>query len=146
MVLPKQMRLKGYRCFNYIYKEGKRFYGNSMVLRITNSNPNLLTKKNNFQNPNYLKCAISISNKVSKKAVVRNRLRRLFHQHLSVRFSKIKFGKEIWAFISLNPSCMKMEPSKLLNECDYLLSKAGLIKWLLSKKMFFMKVVLRRET
>ncbi len=99
-----------------------------MVLRTSNSNPNLLPKKNNFQQENSLKFAISISNKVSKKAVIRNRLRRLFHQHLSDRLSKINFNKEVWAFISLNPSCMKKEPPKLLNECDKLLSKAGLIQ------------------
>ena len=128
MVLPKHMRLKGYRCFDYIYKEGKRFYGNSMVLRTSNSNPNLVPKKNNFQQEKSLKCAISISNKVSKKAVIRNRLRRLFHQHLSYRLSKIKLNQEVWAFISLNPNSIKKEPTKLLNECDKLLSKAGLIQ------------------
>lgn len=97
-----------------------------MVLRTSISNPNLLPKKNNFQQDNSLKCAISISNKVSKKAVIRNRLRRLFHKHLSARLSKINLDQEVWAFISLNPSCMKKEPIKLLDECDKLLSKAGL--------------------
>ena len=127
MVLPKHMRLKGYRCFDYIYKEGSRFYGASMVLRVTKGNPKLLTKKIDSDSNIHIKCAISISNKVSKKAVIRNRLRRLFHQHLSLRLSKINLNQEVWAFISLNPSCMKKEPTKLLNECDKLLSKAGLI-------------------
>ena len=49
MVLPKQMRLKGYRCFDYIYKEGSRYYGYSMVLRVSISNSKLQVQKNNLK-------------------------------------------------------------------------------------------------
>ena len=128
MVLPKQMRLKGYRCFDYIYKQGVKFYGPSMVLRVAKGNPKLEKLQARELSPKLIKCAISISNKVSKKAVERNNLRRLFHQHLSLRLSKPnqKF-KGTWAFISLKPNCMKEAPSKLLKECDHLLHKAGLI-------------------
>ena len=128
MVLPKHMRLKGHRCFEFIYKEGSRFYSSSMVLRVTKANTNLQDNEINSENRPSIRCAISISNKVSKKSVTRNKLRRLFHHHLSLRLSKISFEKEIWAFISLNPSCMKNSNSTLLKECDKLLSKAGLTK------------------
>ena len=37
MVLPKEMRLKGYKCFDYIHKHGKRYKGNSMILKVTKS-------------------------------------------------------------------------------------------------------------
>ncbi len=126
MVLPKHMRLKGHKCFDFIYKEGKRFYGSSMVLRIAEANPRLKTKEIYSDNEFSIKCAISISNKVSKKSVTRNKIRRLFHQHLSYRLSKIRFDQEIWAFISLKPSCIKIPLSTLLKECDKLLIKAGL--------------------
>ena len=128
MVLPKHMRLKGHRCFDFIYKEGLRFYGPSMVLRVTNANTKLQVKGINSNSRNPIKCAISISNKVSKKSVTRNKLRRLFHHHLSFRLSNISFENEIWAFISLNPSCMKNSDSTLLKECDKLLTKAGITK------------------
>ncbi len=127
MVLPKHMRLKGHRCFDFIYKEGSRFYGPSMVLRVTNANTKLQVKTINSKIRPHIKCAISISNKVSKKSVTRNKLRRLFHQHLSYRLSKIT-DEEVWAFISLKPSCMKNSNSTLLKECDKLLIKAGLTK------------------
>tara|TARA_B100000700_G_scaffold41213_1_gene42053 strand:+ start:105 stop:494 length:390 start_codon:yes stop_codon:yes gene_type:complete len=127
MVLPKHMRLKGYRCFDFIYKEGSRFYGSSMVLRIANGNTKLQSKERSSQKNNSIKCAISISNKVSKKSVVRNKLRRLFHQHLTLRLSKITPAKDIWAFISLKPSSIRSTQTDLLIECDKLLSKAGLI-------------------
>ena len=128
MVLPKHMRLKGHKCFDYIYKKGSRFYSPSMVLRVTNANTKLhsIERKSKI-NPS-IKCAISISNKVSKKSVTRNKLRRLFHQHLSYRLSNMLVDKETWAFFSLKPSCMKNSDSTLLKECDKLLTKAGITK------------------
>ena len=128
MVLPKHMRLKGHRCFDFIYKEGSRFYGPSMVLRVTNANTKLQVKKINSKIRSPIKCAISISNKVSKKSVTRNKLRRLFHHHLSCRLSNMTFESEVWAFISLKPSCMKNPNITLLKECDKLLTKAGITK------------------
>ena len=128
MVLPKHMRLKGHRCFDFIYKEGERFYSPSMVLRVTKANENIQAKGIGSKIDSSVKCAISISNKVSKKSVTRNRLRRLFHQHLSRRLSKIVTSHEIWAFISLKPSCMKISNSNLLRECDKLLIKSGMTK------------------
>ena len=128
MVLPKHMRLKGHKCFDYLYKKGSRFYSPSMVLRVTNANTKLhSTERKSKINPS-IKCAISISNKVSKKSVTRNKLRRLFHHHLSYRLSKMRTDSEVWAFISLNPSCMKNSNSNLLKECDKLLTKAGITK------------------
>ena len=144
MVLPKNMRLKGHRCFDFIYKKGSRFYSSSMVLRVTKANTKLLAKEINSQISPSIRCAISISNKVSKKSVTRNKLRRLFHHHLSCRLSNIDFENEVWAFISLKPSCMQNSNSTLLKECDKLLIKAGLTKWqLIPKKIFFTKVVLQ---
>ena len=128
MVLPKHMRLKGHRCFDFIYKQGARFYSSSMVLRVTKANTKLLSKGINSKIRPSIKCAISISNKVSKKSVTRNKLRRLFHHHLSYRLSNIDYENEVWAFISLKPSCMKNSNSTLLKECDKLLFKAGITK------------------
>ncbi len=130
MVLPKQMRLKGHRCFDFIYKEGSRFHSPLMTLRVANANTKLQFKgiKRQIKIKPSIKCAISISNKVSKKSVTRNKLRRLFHHHLSYRLSNMVFENEIWAFISLKPSCMQNSNSHLLKECDKLLTKAGITK------------------
>jgi len=129
MVLPKHMRLKGHRCFDFIYKEGSRFHSSSMVLRVAKANTKLRYKVIHLTaRPPSIRCAISISNKVSKKSVTRNKLRRLFHHHLSCRLSNISLDKEVWAFISLKPSCMQNSNSTLLKECDKLLIKAGITK------------------
>ena len=128
MVLPKHMRLKGHRCFDFIYKAGSKFYGPSMVLRITNANTKLQVKGINSKNTPSIKSAISIGNKVSKKAFTRNKFRRLFHHHLAFRLSNMSPNNEIWAFISLKPTCMKISSNNLLKECDKLLMKAGITK------------------
>ena len=128
MVLPKHMRLKGHRCFDFIYREGSRFYSPSMVLRVTNANTKSQVKRINTNIRPSIKCAISISNKVSKRSVTRNKLRRLFHHHLSNKLSNMSPDSEIWAFISLKPSCMQSSNSSLLRECDKLLIKAGIKK------------------
>ncbi len=128
MVLPKHMRLKGHRCFDYIYREGSRFYSHSMVLRVTKANNKIPAKGLSSQTRPSIKFAISISNKVSKKSVTRNKLRRLFHHHLSSKLSNINVNNEIWAFISLKPSCMQNSNNNLLKECDKLFNKAGITK------------------
>ena len=99
-----------------------------MVLRVTKANTKLQAKGINSQVRPSLKCAISISNKVSKKSVTRNKIRRLFHHHLSSKLSSIEFEKEVWAFISLKPSCIQNSNNTLIKECDKLLIKAGITK------------------
>ena len=128
MVLPRHMRLKGHRCFDFIYKQGSRFHSPLMVLRVTKANKKLQVKGANSEIKPPIRCAISISNKVSKKSVTRNKLRRLFHHHLSQKLSNVSNEKEVWALFSLNPSCIKNSNSNLLKECDKLLIKAGITK------------------
>ena len=128
MVLPKHMRLKGHRCFDFIYREGSKFYSYSMVLRVTKANTNHTVKVINKDVRPCVKCAISISNKVSKKSVVRNKLRRLFHHHLTYKLSTMLPDVEVWAFFTLKPTCMKDSNINLLKECDKLLTKAGITK------------------
>ena len=87
MVLPKSMRLKGHRCFDQLYREGNRYHEPSMMLRVVNAAPKLHKSKFPNEKQNSCRCAIAISSKVSKKAVVRNRLRRLLHHHQTKRLS-----------------------------------------------------------
>ena len=99
-----------------------------MVLRVSKANTVLKAKKINSEIEPSIRCAISISNKVCKKSVTRNKFRRLFHHHLSDKLSNIIPEQEIWAFISLRPTCLEKSTSYLLKECDKLLNKAGLTK------------------
>ena len=126
MVLPKGMRLKGYKCFNYIHKYSRRYKGNLMILKVVKANQNILKGEIKSSNSySSCRCAISISNKVSKRAVVRNRLRRLLHEHLRKKlFQQSKFVN-YWALISLNANCLHKDSKDLLKECDKLFFEAG---------------------
>ncbi len=42
MALPKDMRLKGHRTFNYIHKNSTIYYGNLMTFKVARSNPEIL--------------------------------------------------------------------------------------------------------
>ena len=125
MVLPKEMRIKGYKCFDYIHKASKRYSGPSMTLRVSRANPNLINGEIPHSKYISCRCAISISNKVSKKAVIRNRLRRLVHSHLKIRLFKKSKHINKWALLSFKPRCLDKEPKLLLEECDKLLLEAG---------------------
>ena len=42
MALPKDMRLKGHRTFNYIHKNSIKFHGKLMTFKVAKSNPEIL--------------------------------------------------------------------------------------------------------
>ena len=77
MSFPKDMRLKGHRTFNYIHKNSIKYHGELMTFKLAKSNPDILLSHKLIDNPNNLRVAIAISKKVSKKAVERNKIRRV---------------------------------------------------------------------
>ncbi|WP_320674233.1 ribonuclease P protein component [Prochlorococcus sp. MIT 1341] len=128
MVLPLSMRLKGYRCFYHLNKTGKRFHGNSMVLRVVKAKPNLLKPDHRKVATSKCQLAVAISTKVSKRAVIRNRMRRLFHNHLRGKLTNPQDNSSHWALLSLKPNSLNEQEKKLLEECDRLFFAAGLIQ------------------
>ena len=42
MALPKDMRLKGHRTFNYIHKNSITYHGKLMTFKVAKSNPDIL--------------------------------------------------------------------------------------------------------
>ena len=127
MVLPRLMRLKGHRCFDHLYKEGRRYHQPSILLRVVKAEPRLSKLKSHQFDSKACRCAIAISNKVSKKAVIRNKLRRLLHDHLRMRLLESSRNANKWALFTLKPDSSNKDPAVLLEECDRLLFKAGLI-------------------
>jgi ribonuclease P protein component len=129
MVLPASMRLRGHRCFDHLHRRGKRYHGSLMVLRKASSNPKLLRRDlvgfSESGQPKSCRIAVVISGKVHKRAVVRNRLRRLLHDHLRTRFEARSEHGACWLLISLRPGA-DAEEANLLEECDRLLEQAGL--------------------
>ena len=97
-----------------------------MVLRVAAGDSNLLRRELRGIEEKTCRCALVISNKVSKRAVKRNRLRRLLHDHLRRHFERRNDLAGQWLLLSLRPEAAEAEPTQLLEECDSLLRSAGL--------------------
>ena len=97
-----------------------------MVLRVAAGDSNLLRRELRGIQERTCRCALVISNKVSKRAVRRNRLRRLLHNHLRKRLEQRTDLAGRWLLLSLRPDAAEAEPAQLLEECDSLLKIAGL--------------------
>ena len=97
-----------------------------MVLRCLEVTPELLPPEQQCHGPSPWRCGVVVSGKVHKRAVQRNRLRRLLHNHLvSVLGDREATGSR-WLLISLKPGSAERSPEALLGECSHLLQQAGL--------------------
>lgn len=96
-----------------MYKNGKIFGNRDFVLRYIK----------NGKNTNRL--GIVVSKKVSKKAVVRNRIRRQIKSYLHLNSSKLKQGYDM--IITAKPSCAAQEYSVLARSLGHLFYKQGLL-------------------
>ena len=128
MALPKDMRLKGHRTFNYIHKNSTTYYGKLMTFKVARSNPNVLLTHKLKNTSNNLRVAIAISKKVSKKAVVRNKLRRILQEWLLTNIQKINNHKPYWLLVNLKIGDFCNDKSRLLEEFQNLMFKSRLIK------------------
>ena len=128
MALPKQMRLKGHRSFKYIHKNSRKYYGKLMDFKISKSSPQILLSHKNYSFINNFKLAITISKKVSKKSVTRNKIRRMLHEYIIKNFKKEFNHNPCWVIVNLKSENCYDYKSELLNEFQTLLLKTGLIK------------------
>jgi len=128
MALPKALRLKGHRTFDYIHKNSLKYHGKLMTLKIARSNPKILISHNNINSLNNFKIAISISKKVSKKAVERNKLRRILQDCLLKNFRQENNHKPYWLLVNLKSGDFYNDKINLLKEFQHLISKSGLFK------------------
>ena len=128
MVLPKSRRLKGHRTFDYIHKNSTKHYGKLMTFRIVKSNPKILVSHKLSDTSENFKVAIAISKKVVKKAVDRNKIRRILHQFLLKNFHPQNNHTPYWLLVNLKSEISFSDKNKLLEEFRYLMFKSGLIK------------------
>ena len=128
MALPKDMRLKGHRTFNYIHKNSITYHGKLMTFKVARSNPAILLTHKFTNTSNKFRVAIAISKKVSKKAVERNKLRRILQEWLLKNIQKINNHKPHWLLVNLKCEYFCNEENKLLEEFQILMFKSHLIK------------------
>jgi ribonuclease P protein component len=120
LALPQAHRLKGQRVFDALYRRGRAVHGSALVLRWLPADAEL-------QPPSPWRCGVVVSSKVHKRAVQRNRMRRLLHQALLRLLPAMLPAGPIWLLISLKPGSATWEHERLLGECEQLLVKAGLL-------------------
>ena len=117
MALPKANRLRSRHDFRAVFREGFRCHGSYMTLRAlrpcNNKSPSSDTPNKNGQKQiegslTPPRIGISISTKVSKKAVVRNRLRR---QIAAVLFELLPKLAPQWRLVVV------VKPTAVQQEC-----------------------------
>lgn len=112
-MLPKINRIKKKKDFEYIFKKGASFKNNLFILRLI---------KNNLDQSRF---GFVVSLKVSKKATIRNKIRRRLAEIIKLEFKNIKQGMDL-VFISL-PSAEKKEFAELKDALNSLMIKAKII-------------------
>ncbi|MBE9211200.1 ribonuclease P protein component [Plectonema cf. radiosum LEGE 06105] len=136
MALPKANRLRSRHDFRAVFREGVRFHGMYMTLRAlrpcNQKSPSSDTSYTNEQEQTLQtvtppRIGISISTKVSKKAVVRNRLKR---QIASVLYELLPLLAPEWRLVVVvKPTAAQQEcgSQQFLQELKQLLVKAEVI-------------------
>ena len=128
MALPKDMRLKGHRTFNYIHKNSTKYHGKLLTFKVARSKPEILLTHKFTNTTNKFRVAIAISKKVSKKAVERNKLRRILQEWLLTNIQKINNHRPYWLLVNLSLGDFCNDNNKLLEEFQNLMFKSRLIK------------------
>ena len=128
MALPKDMRLKGHRTFDYIHKNSIKYHGKLMTFKVARSNPKILLSHEMIISSDNFRVAIAISKKFSKKAVDRNKVRRTLQEWLLKNIRKINNHKPYWLLVNLKFGDFCNDKSKLLEEFQTLMFKSHLIK------------------
>ena len=128
MALPKDMRLKGHRTFSYIHKNSIKFHGKLMTFKLARSKPEILSSPKYKNISNNFRVAIAISKKVSKKAVIRNRIRRILQEWLLTNIQKINNHKPYWLLVNLRNENFCNDKNKILEDFQKLMFESRLIK------------------
>ena len=122
------MRLKGHRTFDYIHKNSQKYHGKLMTFKVARSNPEILLSHRYEDTSSNLRVAIAISKKVSKKAVDRNKIRRILQEWLITNIQKINNHKPYWLLVNLRFGDFYNDKNRLLEEFQNLMCKSNLIK------------------
>lgn len=124
MALSREHRLRGPRPFERLYRQGRRLQGEWLVLRLLQAVPELLPPPLRSRPASGWRVGIVVSSKVHKRAVRRNRLRRILSEEL--RLDPPRSRRPLWLLLSLRPGSAEISEDRLLGECRQLLHKAGL--------------------
>jgi ribonuclease P protein component len=117
--LPSQNRLKRRWDFQSVYQQGIRRSSLHLIIRA------LPVTENSENQPIETKIGISISRKVSKKAVVRNRIKRQIRS--AFRYLLPNISSPWLIVVIVKPEAQKCNYEHFLRELEQLLIKAEII-------------------
>ncbi|HEY9763689.1 MAG TPA: ribonuclease P protein component [Trichocoleus sp.] len=124
MVLPKHSRLKHSRDFSAVYRQGQKAVSPHLVIRVLALNDPLpQTAVSACQKSSQF--GISISQKVSKRAVIRNRIKRQIRSALRALLPQVKPGFQI--VVVVRPGAPACEYGEFLRELEQLFTKLEVI-------------------
>ncbi len=131
MALPQAHRLKHWRDFQAVYQKGIRRSGRYLTLRAMppptrtgNASMSGASAMSKTDHPS-TRIGISVSQKVSKKAVVRNRIKRQIRAALRQLLPHIQSGWQlVWV---VKPGAQECEYAQFLRELKQLLAEAEVL-------------------
>jgi ribonuclease P protein component len=115
--LPLAHRLKRRQDFNAVYQRGRRFATSHLFLRALAQSSAVGERPSRF--------GFVISQKVDKRAVVRNRLRRQLQAKVRALLPRLKSGWSV--IVSLRPGITQCDSADFLQELEELLTKAEVL-------------------
>ncbi|AFZ58254.1 ribonuclease P protein component [Anabaena cylindrica FACHB-243] len=136
MALPKAYRLKSRRDFQAVFREGIRCHSSHFTLRALkpsrSKEPSLdtapaTTQANGNENLASTQIGISISTKVSKRAVVRNRIKRQITGALYQLLPRLSPGWRLVVIVKPKSAESECVSQQFLQELEQLLAKAEVI-------------------
>lgn len=114
MGLPKNIRLKHWKDFQTVYQRGRRYRGVHLILRVLED-----------QTLAHSRFGIAVSQKVSKKAVVRNRLKRQIRSAILSLLPRLQPGWNV--IVVVLPQAVTCKYEHFLGELEQLFNQARII-------------------
>ncbi|MFH7243329.1 MAG: ribonuclease P protein component [Spirulina sp.] len=131
IVLPKSQRLRRSRDFSKVYRLGNKAVSTHLVVRVLDTvNPGSqptsqtegLSSQNHAENRAVLgRVGIVVSQKVSKRAVVRNRLKRQVRAIMGQFLPRLR--PHLWIVVNLRPGAEQCEYGDFLQELKQLFTQ-----------------------
>jgi ribonuclease P protein component len=129
-VLPKQHRIRHSKDFSRVYRSGRKATSAHLVVRVLKgldeAQPNAVEPLSwAAERPSPVRVGIAVSQKVSKHAVVRNRLKRQIRAIMALLIPELP--PQLWIVINLRPGADQCEYGEFLRELKQLLTQLEVI-------------------
>ncbi len=129
-MLPKPYRLRLSRDFSRVYQSGRKAVSPHLVVRVLKRTQEAQPERVEpsfcaHASPEPLRVGIVVSQKVSKRAVVRNRLKRQIRAIMATLIPDLP--PNLWIVINLRPGADQCEYGEFLRELKQLLKQLEVI-------------------